>query len=311
MRMHRFFSLLLGLSLLAAASVDARAAEYAFGTYGLGGNAFGAGVTPPAGTYVTTAYSYYTATIGTTVNFDTVTLNAGARAQAFTSALNLLYVPERKLFGGSLGLSVTIPVSHVDYLAGIGIGSLAATQEVAGWGLGDIVPRAELGWQHGEFAHLVYLQVVTPTGFWEHGFSPIVGFHRPGIDTGWAFTWQDKQTKLQLNGAAGFTFNFENTATNYQTGDEFHFEWAVGIECAPGLVLGVAGYAYRQLTGDSGSGDKLGPFKGSVDAIGPGLSYTTLIGKTPFIFNLRRYTEFNATNHFEGNSTIASGTVRF
>jgi hypothetical protein len=159
----RKFSLLLGLSLLAAASVDARAAEYALGTYGLGGNAFGAGVTPPAGTYVTTAYSYYTATIGTTVNFDTVTLNAGARIQAFTSALNLLYVPERKLFGGNLGLSVTIPVSHVDYLAGIGIGSFAATQEVAGWGLGDIVPRAELGWQHGEFAHLVYLQVVTPT----------------------------------------------------------------------------------------------------------------------------------------------------
>jgi hypothetical protein len=61
MRMHRFLSLLLGLSLLAAASVDARDAQYALGTYGLGSNAFDAGVTPPPGTYVTTAYSYYTA----------------------------------------------------------------------------------------------------------------------------------------------------------------------------------------------------------------------------------------------------------
>jgi hypothetical protein len=114
-----------------------------------------------------------------------------------------------------------------------------------------------------------------------------------------------------VNGAAGFTFNFVNTADDYNSGNEFHFEWAVGFECAPGLTIGVAGYNYRQVTGDSGSGAKLGPFEGSVDAVGPGLSYTTLIGKTPFIFNLRHYSEFNATNHWEGNSTIASGTIRF
>jgi hypothetical protein len=163
-RMRRFSSLLLGGSLLAAASVDAHATQYAFTSYGLGENAFDAGVTPPPGTYVTTAYSYYSATIGTAVDFEGVRLNAGARAQIFSSALNLLYVPERKLFGGNLGLSVTIPAAHVNYEAGIGVGPLAATQEVSGWGLGDIVPRAQLGWQRGEFAHTVYLQVVTPTG---------------------------------------------------------------------------------------------------------------------------------------------------
>ena len=74
-------------------------------------------------------------------------------------------------------------------------------------------------------------------------------------------------------------------------------------------MLGIVGYDYRQLTGDSGS--PLGPFKGRVDAIGPGLSYTTVIGATPFIFNLRHYHEFNAENRWEGHSTIASGTIRF
>src|SRR5262245_27638877 len=33
------------------AATRASATEYGFSTYGLGGNAFGAGVTPPAGTY--------------------------------------------------------------------------------------------------------------------------------------------------------------------------------------------------------------------------------------------------------------------
>jgi hypothetical protein len=162
MRIHRSFSLLLGLSLLAAAIGDARAVQYALGTYGLGSEAFDAGVTPPPGTYVTTAYSYYSATIGTAVDFEGVRLNAGARAQIFESALNLLYVPERKLFGGNLGLSVTIPAAHVNYEGGIGVGPLAVTQEVSGWGLANIVPRAQLGWQRGEFAHTVYLEVITP-----------------------------------------------------------------------------------------------------------------------------------------------------
>jgi len=43
--------------------------------------------------------------------------------------------------------------------------------------------------------------------------------HRQGIDTGGAFTWTDKQTKLQVSGTAGFTFNFENPQSNYQSGN--------------------------------------------------------------------------------------------
>jgi hypothetical protein len=85
----------------------------------------------------------------------------------------------------------------------------------------------------------------------------------------------------------------------------------VGFVCTKGLVLGVVGYDYRQITGGSGSGAKLGPFEGSVDAIGPDLSYTSVIDKTPITFNLRYYQEFDAQNHSQGDSTIASGTIRF
>jgi hypothetical protein len=121
--------------------------------------------------------------------------------------------------------------------------------EVDGWGLGDVVTRAQLGWQQGDFSHTIYVQAVAPTGRWEPGFSPIVGLNRPSIDTGWAFTWEHKASKLQVNGAAGVSFNFENTETNYQSGNEFHFEWAIGREVATGLMLGIVGYDYRQLTG--------------------------------------------------------------
>lgn len=311
--MHRQRFAVLSLTcLLATAGSSAQAAEGAIGTYGLGTSAFSAGVTPPPGTYVSTVASYYHADIGGTVPFQGIILNAGLKIDFFTSALAALYVPDRKVLGGNFGLSVTVPVGHVQFAANVGIGPLSASREVDGWGLGDIVPRMQLGWQNGDLAYTVWLQAVTPTGRYEKGFSPIIGLNRPGIDSGLAVTWTDKTwTKLQFNGAAGFTFNFENQATDYKTGNEFHFEWAIGREFGNGLILGVAGYDYRQLTGDSGAGAVVGPFKSRVDAIGPALNYTTMVGKTPVIFDLRHYEEFNAKARFEGNQTIGSVTVRF
>jgi hypothetical protein len=292
-------------------ALEAKAAEYGFTSYGLGQNAFGAGVTPPAGTYLSSATGFYDGKIGTTVEFGGATLGAGARVEFLTSAINGLYVFDRKVLGGNLGVSATVPVGFIDIDAMVRVGPLSGQRSTDGGGLGDIASKVQLGWQHGDFSHTVYLQAVAPTGRYETGFNPIIGLHRPGIDTGWAFTWTDKAHMLQFNGALGVTFNFENTATDYKTGDEFHFEWAIGREITPGLVFGLVGYDYRQLTGDSGSGDHLGPFKGQVDAIGLGFNGTTLVGKTPVIFNMRTYREFNADNHWEGNSSIASVTVRF
>jgi hypothetical protein len=76
-------------------------------------------------------------------------------------------------------------------------------------------------------------------------------------------------------------------------------------------MVGVVGYDYRQLTGDAGPGAVLGSFKGRVDAVGPGLSYSAMLGTMPLVFNVSHYREFNAEHHFEGNETLASVTLRF
>jgi hypothetical protein len=292
---------------------EAKAAEYGFSSYGLGQTAFGAGVTPPPGTYVTTAIGFYDAKIGTTVEFGDpkVAVGAGAHVEFLSDALNGLYVFDHKVLGGSLGISATVPVGFVNIDATVSVGPLSAQRSTEGGGFGDVVSKAQLGWQYGDFSHTIYVQAVAPTGRYETGFNPIIGLHRPGIDTGWAFTLTDKVHQLQFNGALGVMYNFENTATDYKTGNESHFEWAIGREIMPGLVFGLVGYDYRQLTGDSGSGAVLGPFKGKVDAIGLGFSGTTLVGTTPVIVNMRTYREFDVENRWEGNSSMASVTVKF
>ena len=62
-------------------SSEAKAAEYGFSSYGLGQTAFGAGVTPPPGTYVISATGFYTANFGSSINFGGVTLDAGAHVE--------------------------------------------------------------------------------------------------------------------------------------------------------------------------------------------------------------------------------------
>jgi hypothetical protein len=302
---------LLAAGLLAASGPKADAAEYTFSTYGLGGTAFGAGVTPPPGTYVSTAVTHYRGKISSNINIGGIIFDAGAEAELLAGAVSGLYVHNTTVLGGHLGVSVTVPVGHTDLQATATVGPLAATRETSGTGMGDVVTRLQLGWQHGDFSHLVWVQAVAPTGRYDTGFFPIVGLHRPGIDSGWAFTWTHKASKLQFNGAVGFNFNFENDRTDYLSGNEVHFEWAVGYEVMQGLVVGVVGYDWRQLTGDSGTGARLGAFEGRVDAIGPGLSYTTLIDKMPLIVNVRHYEEFDAERRISGSLSIATITLKF
>jgi hypothetical protein len=313
MHTRQYFIIGLTYAILSFTQVtQACADEYGFSTYGLGGSAFGAGQTPPPGTYLTYITGFYEGKVDAAVTFGNVTVNAGAKVEFFQMALNGLYVPDRTVLGGRPGFSVTIPVGHVNLDASV-TGPLGNTfhDETSGWGLGDITTRAQLGWQQGDFAHLGYVQVVAPSGRYDVGFVPIIGLNRPGIDMGWSFTWTEKTSKLQFNGTTGITFNFENNATDYNSGTDFHAEWAIGRDICPGLMIGVAGYDFRQLTGDSGPGARLGPLEGEVDAIGPAITYTTLIDKSPLILSVRHYEEYNVERRWSGSNTIFSGTIRY
>ena len=95
-----------------------------------------------------------------------------------------------------------------------------------------------------------------------------------------------------------------NTATNYQSGAELHFEGALNEHFPFGLAAGVGGY--KQLTPDGGSGDMVGAFRGRVAAIGPLLSYTFKEGTQEVTLSGRRFHEFDVRHRVRGNSILAS-----
>jgi hypothetical protein len=290
---------------------QAMAAESGFSVYGLGGSSFNAGITPPAGTYVTGLGAYYTGTQSATGTIGGVTIDAGADVGFFQAGVNILHVPKLEVLGGKLGFSLTVPAGFVDLNADLTIGGTTLNRGVQGPGFGDVTPKVQLGWEQGTFFNTVYAQATLPTGKYDPGFNANIGLNRPAFDFGWAFTWIHPDSKIQLNATAGVTFNFENTATQYQSGNEFHLDWAVGKDFGNGLILGVVGYNYRQFTDDTGPGATLGAHRGSVDAVGLGLNYSTLLDKTPLSVSLRHYREFNVVNRWEGSTTLATATFAF
>ena len=100
MHLTRFILLATAAGCLSlGAGSEAKAAEYGFSSYALGQNAFGAGVTPPAGTYVTSATGFYTAHIDNSINFGGVVLDAERmwsscppRSMAFTCSIGRCWV---------------------------------------------------------------------------------------------------------------------------------------------------------------------------------------------------------------------------
>ncbi len=67
--------------------------------------------------------------------------------------------------------------------------------------------------------------------------------------------------------------------------------------------VGLVGYVYDQLSGDSGPGARLGPFESRVLGLGPQLGLIVPLGETQAYLNLKGYKEFDArTDPMAGTS---------
>jgi hypothetical protein len=180
---------------------------------------------------------------------------------------------------------------------------------IYGIDFGDIVPGMMLGWHHGNWHFKTHTLVNVPIGFWERGNLANMGFNHWAIDNAAAFTWLDPKIGLELSAMAGFTYNWKNSATDYKTGTEFHVEYAAVQNFSKRFALGINGYFYDQVTGDSGSGARLGSFEGRVVAIGPVMNLNFQVGKIPVATSLKYFREFDVENRLEGDAGYITLTM--
>lgn len=197
----------------------------------------------------------------------------------------ILHVSEQHWLGG-------------EYVSGL-FPALLATRDVSGQNdyarvaLGDFyfVPGG-LHWQEEAFSVFIFEGVVAPTGYyrkndfntgrnyWTFDHNALLTFNFPGNN--------------ELSMAIGYMNNLENPATDYQSGDEFHFDYHVGHYLNERWAVGLSGSHYRQVTADAAPAETPQGAAVSASSIGPVLMYTPKIGDRDVSISLKWLYEFEA-----------------
>ncbi|WP_238297986.1 SphA family protein [Methylobacterium soli] len=306
---------MLGIALTGVAALQAtpgaQAAESAQGIYVLGNRGPLAGVTPPPGFYFESETYYYSGNLGGGRAFQTGGVVAANVKIDFTANFATpIWVTPVEILGGNLGFSITIPFGTPNISAGAVLFSpridriIAGRERDANFSVGDIYLASFVGWHSGNLHWSTTLLGVVPSGSYESGQLSNISLNRPAIDFSGAITYLDPILGYELSVVPGITFNWINPATQYLTGTEFHLEWSASKYLSKELSVGLVGYYYNQLTGDSGSGDRIGPFKGRVTSLGAQIGYTFKLGEIPVSTNLRFFREFDVRNRFAGTATF-------
>lgn len=178
-------------------------------------------------------------------------------------------------------------------------------------GIQDIFPMASLTWAKGNNNLMTYITGNIPIGTYSPSSLATIGLGHTAIDSGLGYTYLNGTTGLEFSGVVGATFNGMNTQTNYQSGIDSHLDWSLSQFLSANWQVGIAGYVYYQLTPDSGGGDKIGPFKSQVTAIGPQVGYLFNVNKKQAYINVRAYKEFWAQNRLEGHAVMATINIPF
>jgi hypothetical protein len=156
---------------------------------------------------------------------------------------------------------------------------------------------------------MVYVTGNIPVGDYDPRRIPNIGLGHGAVDAGGGYTYLNAATANEFSGVAGVTYNFKNPDTQYRSGIDFHFDWGASHYLTKRLFVGVAGYAYQQITDDSGQNPILGGFRSRVFGVGPQIGYNFPVGDMQGFLGLRGYSEFGAANRPSGWNTWLTFTI--
>jgi hypothetical protein len=246
----------------------------------------------------------------------TVTLTASASLHNNTGLewINPAYAFATPILGGQLSVGAATLVGYGStnvsgtVTAALPPFSVSRTDSITDtvFGNGDLYPQAMLKWHNGDNNFMIYGTGDVPVGAYSSTSLANLGIGHGAADGGFGYTYLDQKTGREFSAVAGFTYNLENTSTNYQNGVDFHFDWAASQYLSKQWFVGVVGYVYDQVSGDSGSGDRVGSFESRVVGLGPQIGYIFPLGnllglgETQGYVNLKGYGEFDQQNRPAG-----------
>ena len=246
----------------------------------------------------------------TTINFSG---NANVHADATIGFVAPTYVFATPFLGGQASAillfgygnndtSLNANVTATANIGGMTVGPFSASisrhQDTTGFT--DLIPIFIDRWNAGVNNYMAYITGDIPVGLYSSSNLANIGIGHGAIDGGVGYTYFDEKLGHEFSAVLGFTGNFENHSTGYTNGIDMHLDWGASQFLTKQVQVGLVGYVYDQLTGDSGCAPVLCPFKSRVIGIGPQIGYIFPVAGMQGYVNLKGYGEFDSANRPDG-----------
>ena len=269
---------------------SAFATEGGGGAYPNGAEDFMMGALPPPGTYFLDYVDYYSATSLKDHNGDNLVPKFDL--DVAVNVFRLVHVTTYDVLGANWAMHVFLPLAHMKVDATMGDDKRS--------GMGDIiVDPFILGWHSKNFHVTTGLDIYIPLGSYDEDRLANTGRNYWTFEPVAGLTYLS-DNGFELSGKFMYDFNRKNTDTDYESGQEFHFDYTAGYHVDKNLAVGVGGYYYYQTTNDKMDGAVVGTdgFKGRVMAAGPQAAYNY----KNMSFTIKWQKEFEAKNRPQGNN---------
>ena len=253
------------------------------------------------------AFTYYNGSVGGLRQLDLggqIAANVEGTVYADTSFF--LYETPWKIFSGQYAAALAVPYLWMEVKGDVQVGPITGNRRDTANGLGDLqVVPLMLGWTNGDVKFGGVFGIYAPTGDYEQGHLANVGKNYWTFEPGLNMSWLSSKIGTEVSLFAGFDISTRNDATDYQSGDVFHLDATVAqhLPLFGGFAgVGANAFYYQQVTGDSGSGAKLGGFEGRTIGVGPVLSYVHKVGKTDLVAEVKWLPELEVTKRLKGDT---------
>jgi hypothetical protein len=235
-------------------------------------------------------------------------LTVGANITSYASGLSLLWRPSWGSIDDSwsYAMSATLPYVDLEITADVITNGMSVSRTGSISGIGDIVLMPVMFNQNisPDFNINYRLGLYAPTGRYEVGRLANTGKNFWTIEPTIGFMYFGQKNGREASLFFGGDYNFENEDTDYRTGVQLHVDGTLAqhFPLWGGLAgVGINGYWYEQVQGDSGDGATLGDFKGRTAGLGPVLSYASKINDVDVIAELKWLHEMETKLRPEGD----------
>ena len=242
-------------------------------------------------------------------------LSFGLDASVDILNVGALYTFEDNLLGAHYSVGAFLPYSWMTLDGTIDLGGGPISIRDTAQGIGDmtIIP-AMLAWKKGNLEYVASLSIYAPTGDYSTDNLANTGLNYWTVDPTAGVAYANAETGLNAAFYTGITINSENSATNYKSGSMLHFEGSVQqlLPLGPGFFgIGAEAFFFQQVSGDSGSGAKVGDFKGRTAGIGPVVNYILPCGDATWVFEAKWLPEIDTKSRLKGDYVWVKAVYQF